>query len=165
MMNHDTTIFVFRYPEGDIEACVSACGVRRIHLCETPSAGGCGASPPILPAAEALSKALTAYFSGLCTSFADIPLDLIEGTPFQRAVWHGARTIPWGRTLSYAALAARIGRPRSVRAAGQALGANPLPLLVPCHRVVAADGSLGGFSAGLRWKRVLLRLEGHFDPL
>ncbi|RME94929.1 MAG: methylated-DNA--[protein]-cysteine S-methyltransferase [Verrucomicrobia bacterium] len=81
-------------------------------------------------------------------------------TPFQRAVWEALRRIPPGRTCTYGGLAARIGRPRAARAVGQACGANPWPVLVPCHRVLAADGRLGGFSAGLEWKRRLLEAEG-----
>lgn len=84
----------------------------------------------------------------------------LSATAFQRAVWDAIKRIPPGRTCSYGELAARIGRPRAARAVGQACGANPWPLLVPCHRVLAADGTVGGFSAGLEWKRRLLQIEG-----
>jgi methylated-DNA-[protein]-cysteine S-methyltransferase len=82
------------------------------------------------------------------------------GTPFQRKVWQALTTIPAGQTLSYGALAARIGEPTAVRAVGAANGANPVPVLVPCHRVIGADGSLTGFGGGLDRKRWLLRHEG-----
>lgn len=87
------------------------------------------------------------------------PLDLAAGTQFQRRVWAALRQIAPGRTRTYAQVAARIGRPQAVRAVGRACGANPIPVLIPCHRVVRADGSLGGFSSGLAWKRRLLACE------
>lgn len=86
------------------------------------------------------------------------PLDL-RGTPFQLQVWTALCAIPFGHTISYAELARRVGRPRAVRACGSANGSNPLPLFVPCHRVVASDGALGGFGGGLPLKRRLLDLE------
>lgn len=82
------------------------------------------------------------------------------GTPFQQAVWRALLEIPRGETRSYAWVARRVGRPGAARAVGQAVGANPLPLLVPCHRVVASDGGLGGFGGGLEMKGALLRWEG-----
>jgi methylated-DNA-[protein]-cysteine S-methyltransferase len=87
-------------------------------------------------------------------------LRLVGGTPFQRAVWEAIRSIPHGSTISYAELAQRVGRPGAARAVGQAVGANPIPLLIPCHRVVGAGGGLGGFGGGLPMKRTLLRQEG-----
>jgi AraC family transcriptional regulator of adaptative response/methylated-DNA-[protein]-cysteine methyltransferase len=86
-------------------------------------------------------------------------LDLV-GTEFQRRVWQAIARIPAGKVISYAELARAAGRPRAIRAAAQACGANPVPLLVPCHRVIASDGSLGGFGGGLRLKRKLLAREG-----
>jgi len=86
-------------------------------------------------------------------------LDLV-GTEFQRRVWQAIAKIPAGQVISYAELARRAGRPRAIRAAAQACGANPVPLLVPCHRVVASDGGLGGFGGGLPLKRKLLAREG-----
>jgi O-6-methylguanine DNA methyltransferase len=88
-----------------------------------------------------------------------VPLDFSSGTEFQRAVWNAMRNIPHGQTRPYGWLAERMQRPRAARAVGAACGANPLPVVVPCHRVVAGDGSLGGFSGGLNWKRRLLALE------
>jgi O-6-methylguanine DNA methyltransferase len=87
------------------------------------------------------------------------PLDLSAGTSFQQAVWKVLRSIPTGRTLSYGEVARKIGKPGAARAVGAACGANPIPLLVPCHRVLAANGKLGGFSGGLDWKRKLLARE------
>jgi methylated-DNA-[protein]-cysteine S-methyltransferase len=103
---------------------------------------------------------LERYFSGQKVDFADT-IDLSDATPFEQLVWKAARLIPHGETRSYSWLADKIGRPRASRAVGQALGKNPLPLIVPCHRVLASDGSLCGFSAGLGMKRKLLELEAH----
>jgi O-6-methylguanine DNA methyltransferase len=88
------------------------------------------------------------------------PLDLCAGSEFQRRVWRALRRIPPGRTATYGQIAQAIGHPRAVRAVGGACGANPIPVLIPCHRVVAAGGGLGGFSGGLAWKRLLLAREG-----
>jgi O-6-methylguanine DNA methyltransferase len=89
------------------------------------------------------------------------PLDLTAGTEFQQRVWAVLAAIPRGECRTYGQIAAAIGKPDAVRAVGQACGANPIPVFIPCHRVVAADGQLGGFSGGLRWKRQLLAREGN----
>ena len=88
-----------------------------------------------------------------------VPLDLSGGTVFQQKVWRALCRIPRGQTRSYAWVARQIGRPRATRAVGAACGANPVPVIVPCHRVIASDGSLGGFSAGLPLKIRLLKFE------
>lgn len=88
------------------------------------------------------------------------PLDLSSGTEFQKRVWSVMRQIASGRTISYAEIAADIKKPGAARAVGGACGANPIPVLVPCHRVLAANRKLGGFSGGLDWKRKLLAREG-----
>ena len=88
------------------------------------------------------------------------PLDVSTGTEFQQAVWRELRNISPGKTKSYGEIAERIGRPKAVRAVGGACGANPIPVLIPCHRVLAANKKLGGFSGGLDWKRRLLATEG-----
>jgi methylated-DNA-[protein]-cysteine S-methyltransferase len=99
-----------------------------------------------------------AYFSGHQVDFPD-ELDLNGATPFQRDVWQAVRQIPYGQTRGYAWVATEVGRPEAVRAVGQALARNPLPIIVPCHRVLGSDGGLGGFSGGLKMKRSLLKLE------
>ena len=86
-------------------------------------------------------------------------MDLSRGTRFQRSVWEELMKIPVGHTVSYGQLAWRIGHPAAVRAVGRACGANPIPLLIPCHRVLAANGRIGGFSGGMDWKRRLLEIE------
>jgi O-6-methylguanine DNA methyltransferase len=88
------------------------------------------------------------------------PLDLSDGTTFQQKVWNMLRKIARGRTKSYGEIARAVGNPKAVRAVGGACGANPIPVLVPCHRVLAANNKLGGFSGGLNWKRELLAGEG-----
>ncbi|MBC7227112.1 MAG: methylated-DNA--[protein]-cysteine S-methyltransferase [Thermoflexales bacterium] len=101
---------------------------------------------------------LREYFSRIRREF-DLPLDL-RGTPFQRRVWEELRRIPYGQTVTYGELARRVGRPDAARAVGQAVGANPIPIILPCHRVVGANGSLVGYGGGLDIKAALLRLEG-----
>ena len=113
-------------------------------------------SPPLF---EDLVGRFKAYFSGHKVTFPD-ELDLSRGTVFQRKVWETARLITYGETRSYGWVAERAGRPRAARAVGQAMGRNPLAIIVPCHRVVASGGKLGGFGGGLELKRHLLRLEG-----
>jgi len=108
-------------------------------------------------AAQALAQILE-YLRGGRKTFT-VPLDP-EGTPFQRRVWAETARIPYGQTVTYRELARRIGQPGAARAVGQALGANPLPILIPCHRVIAADGRLGGYTGGRYLKEWLLRLEG-----
>ena len=98
-----------------------------------------------------------AYFDGRLRTF-DLPL-APAGTPFQQEVWSALQTIPYGATWSYAELAARIGRPAAVRAVGAANGRNPIPIIIPCHRVIGRDGRLVGFGGGLETKRALLALE------
>ncbi len=93
------------------------------------------------------------------TDFSHIPVD-VAGTPFQQSVWQALRRIPKGETRTYAQLAAEVGRPGAVRAAGSANGANHVSLLIPCHRVIRTDGSLGGYAWGLEIKARLLQLEG-----
>ncbi len=97
------------------------------------------------------------YFAGKLQTF-DLPLEII-GTGFQKRVWSALRDIPYGKTRSYSQIAREIGAPRAVRAVGAANGRNPIPIIVPCHRVIGASGKLVGFGGGLDWKRFLLDLE------
>ena len=106
--------------------------------------------------AEAIRQ-LREYFAGKRTRF-DLPL-APKGTEFQRAVWRQLQEIPYGETISYGELARRVGNPKASRAVGAANGANPLPIVIPCHRVIAGDGSIGGFGGGLPIKEILLALE------
>ena len=108
------------------------------------------------PLAEAVGQ-LKAYFRGELRAF-DLPL-APGGTPFQRRIWAALREIPYGETITYGELARRIGQPAASRAAGAANGRNPLPIVVPCHRVIGRDGRLTGFYGGLHLKEGLLNLE------
>jgi methylated-DNA-[protein]-cysteine S-methyltransferase len=106
-----------------------------------------------------LRRALEAYFLGDLAAVEDISCEA-GGTPFQRAVWRALRAIPAGRTLSYGALAAQLGAPAACRAVGHANGANPISVVIPCHRLIGAGGELTGYSGGLARKRWLLEHEG-----
>jgi methylated-DNA-[protein]-cysteine S-methyltransferase len=105
-----------------------------------------------------VARELREYFAGERTTF-DVPLAFDRGTEFQQSVWRALTEIPYGETISYGELARRIGRPDRARAVGAANGQNPIPVIVPCHRVIGADGSLVGFGGGLDRKRTLLELE------
>ena len=109
-----------------------------------------------------LIERLGFYFNGQRINFPD-KLDLSGATVFQREVWEATRLIPYGETRSYQWVAGQIKQPKAARAVGQALGRNPLPIIVPCHRVLASDGKPGGFTGGLNMKKSLLRLEGSAD--
>jgi len=106
-----------------------------------------------------LARQLQQYANGNAVRW-NVPVDLSSGTDFQRKVWSTLRKIPRGQTRSYAWLAQQVGKPKATRAVGAACGANPIPVVIPCHRVIASDGSLGGFGGGLPIKRRLLQLEG-----
>jgi methylated-DNA-[protein]-cysteine S-methyltransferase len=113
---------------------------------------------------EAGRRQLLDYLAGKRDTF-DVPLDLSYGTIFQRQVWRTLQRVPYGKLRSYQWIAARVGGPHYARAVGNAVGANPLPIMIPCHRIVAHDASLGGFSGGLPMKRKLLSLEGTLTQL
>jgi len=121
-------------------------------------------TPPTTPIPATIAKKLEAYFAGEIGALDDLDVDP-SGTEFQRAVWAELRRIPAGETISYSQLAQRIGKPRAVRAVGAANGRNPIGIVVPCHRVIGADGSLTGFGGGLHVKRFLLDHEGALLPL
>lgn len=104
-------------------------------------------------------KELRRYFAGEPVAF-DLPLDLDSGTAFQQAVWRALLQIPRGSTTSYGAISTHLGKPSATRAVGGAVGRNPLSIIVPCHRVLGADGTLTGYAGGLERKVALLRLEG-----
>jgi methylated-DNA-[protein]-cysteine S-methyltransferase len=109
---------------------------------------------------ELAATELEAYFQGRLSTFT-VPVDLRGVTDFTRRVLRATRRIPFGTLLSYGDVASRIGSPRASRAVGGALGRNPVPIIVPCHRVIAHGGKLGGFTGGLDMKRTLLQIEGH----
>lgn len=108
---------------------------------------------------QALAEELSAYFSGERASFS-VPVRL-WGSPFSRAVWEELRHVPYGEVVTYQELAKRIGKPKAARAVGQALAKNPIPIIIPCHRVVGKKG-VGGFGPGVEWKERLLDLEARY---
>jgi methylated-DNA-[protein]-cysteine S-methyltransferase len=112
---------------------------------------------------SAACQALSAYFAGKIDALNDLPV-VMTGTDFQRAVWAELRRIPVGETISYGTLAERIGRPTATRPVGLANGANPIPIVVPCHRVIGADHTLTGFGGGLHRKQWLLQHERLHRP-
>lgn len=114
---------------------------------------GTEASPLLLRARTEIEE----YFAGRRREF-DLPL-APHGTPFQQRVWQALRAIPYGSTCTYGELAAAVGNPRASRAVGMANHRNPLPILIPCHRVIGASGALTGYGGGLEWKRRLLAIE------
>jgi len=129
------------------EALVEGRGRIKTPLCERDTA-----------AFESLISRLCRFMDGHAVEFPD-RLDTTGWTPFSRRVWETTRKIPYGRTWSYGQVAAAMGQPRACRAVGQALHRNPVPVIVPCHRVIGADSSLTGFGSGLALKQTLLRLE------
>ncbi len=116
---------------------------------------------PAHPVAAKLLSLLTRYFAGECVDFSDVPLLNTPGTAFQQLVWRAIRTIPYGEVRTYAQLAATIGHPRAGRAVGNAAAANPTVIVIPCHRVIRSDGTLGDYGGGVTRKRQLLALEGY----
>ena len=112
-----------------------------------------------VPLAETAAQELREYFQQRRREFT-VSVDISALPAFTRRTLVACATIPWGAVVSYGQLAAQIGAPRAARAVGQAMGRNPVPILIPCHRVIAAEGSLGGYGAGLALKKRLLQLEG-----
>jgi methylated-DNA-[protein]-cysteine S-methyltransferase len=107
-----------------------------------------------------LADMLKSYARGECVDFSDVAVDLSAFSPFYRAVLLACQQIPYGQIMTYAELARAAGSEKAARAAGSAMANNEIPIIIPCHRVIASGGKIGGFSAGLEWKRSLLRLEG-----
>ncbi len=157
---------VFPTPAGWIAAVASAGGLVEITLPQDTETQARRAPGNKLEKATRtperfrdLAGRLKACFDGQKTDFPD-KLDLSGATPFQRRVWEATRLIPYGQTRSYRWVAAQIGKPKAFRAVGQALGRNPLPVIIPCHRVLAGDGGPGGYSGGIEMKKRLLEMEG-----
>ena len=143
-------------PIGMLTVIGSDAGIRAILWDGEEVPGGVTDNGGIAVLAEAAAQ-LEAYFNGERTAF-DLPLDLV-GTPFQLEAWRALAEVPFGTTVTYGEQARRLGRPNAFRAVGAANGANPVPIVLPCHRVVGSDGSLTGFGGGLATKRWLLDHE------
>jgi methylated-DNA-[protein]-cysteine S-methyltransferase len=147
-------------PIGTLRLIASDRGIAAVlwaHEDAIPQRYGTVAQAPEHPVLNQAQQELEEYFAGSRQQFT-VPLDL-GGTEFQSAVWNALRTIPFGQTRSYGDIAGQIGREKAVRAVGTANGRNPIPILVPCHRVIGADGTLTGFAGGLEVKARLLALE------
>jgi methylated-DNA-[protein]-cysteine S-methyltransferase len=152
-------------PIGVLHIVATPRGVAQIDFVSTKRGRGRTSKPTVTDGAKRARghiataiRQLREYFSGRRKDF-DLPLDL-HGTPNQQLVWQGLLEIPYGKTLSYGQLADRIGSPRAARAVGTACGRNPVPVIVPCHRVIGSTGGLHGYGGGLWRKKLLLELEG-----
>jgi methylated-DNA-[protein]-cysteine S-methyltransferase len=152
-MNETAYFSIFESPIGALLLTSDGNALTGLHMEPHPAFAGCPNDGVLRPAREQLR----AYFAGRLGEF-DVPLAL-EGTPFQQEVWSALRKIGYGETISYAELARRVGRPGAARACGSANGCNPVAIIVPCHRVIAADGTLGGYGGGLDRKTWLLQHE------
>ena len=132
----------------------------KLALLRFPRVAGDQSTParPVIPPARSLQRELQQYFAGQRREFST-RVALRQGTAFQRKVWRSLQRIPYGETKTYGQIAREVGLPGAARAVGAACGRNPVPILVPCHRVVAANQKLGGFTGGLHWKKRLLALE------
>ena len=151
-------------PIGELLLLSDGRALRGVHMQEgrSPIAPPPGSEPSTEPFSEATVQ-LAEYFSGQRTVF-DLPL-VMDGTPFQQRVWGALQDIPYGTTISYGELARRVGQPTASRAVGLANGRNPIAIVVPCHRVIGADGTLTGYGGGLERKQFLLNLEIGALPL
>ena len=157
---------VYDSPLGQLWIAVGPKGVLAIHYGAEPSHGELARivrtyGPGVLPdarRADPVARELDQYFAGKRKSF-DVAVDLSPLTAFQRRILGATARVAFGDVSTYAKVAAKAGSEKASRAAGQALGSNPIPIVVPCHRILASDGSLGGYAGGLEAKRVLLQLE------
>lgn len=143
-------------PLGDLVAVTDGQALTGLDF-DRPGATHTDAPPAAAALLAATAAQVAAYFEGQRRSF-DLPL-APHGTPFQRRVWDALLAVPYGRTASYADIARTIGQPAAVRAVGAANGRNPIAIVIPCHRVIGADGTLTGYAGGLARKRALLALE------
>lgn len=144
---------IAKTPIGDLRLEADDEGLTRIEFHAVSSGSSDGPKPVLRMAIQQLEE----FFAGQRKTF-DVPLAL-HGTPFQLEVWRALLRIPYGATTTYAAIANSIGRPAATRAVGAANGANPIPIIVPCHRVIGSNGSLTGFGGGIDVKRWLLNFE------
>jgi len=142
-------------PIGVLEVVCTEVGISEINFKQKPDKKASEVQPKIL---SDCIKQLDEYFAGRRKRF-DVPLDLRNGTDFYREVWRLVQSIPYGRTRSYSTIAETLGRPHASRAVGQANGRNPIPIIIPCHRVIGKNGGLTGYAYGLEMKEALLSIE------
>ena len=146
-------IYFYKSPLGYLKLVASDKGLCQSEYADKPGMNSKDQNPIIKKTIQQLDE----YFAGKRKNF-DIHFDL-GGTDFQKKVWQELCKIPFDQTISYAELARRVGNPKASRAVGNANGKNPIPIIIPCHRVVKSDGSLGGYSSGITKKKQLLKLE------
>ena len=158
MRSHDLHWTIHDSPVGPLTLIADERALTGLHFAGYGHGLGPDRRDPEEPLLAAAAAQLDEYFAGERHHF-DLELDL-GGTEFQRAVWDQLVRIPFGETVSYGEIARRLGRPERVRAVGAANGRNPVSIVVPCHRVIGADGSLVGYGGGLDRKEALLKLEG-----
>jgi methylated-DNA-[protein]-cysteine S-methyltransferase len=158
MRSHDLHWTIHESPVGPLTLIADEHALTGLHFAGYDHGLGPGRRDPEAPVLAAAAAQLDEYFAAERRDF-DLALDL-AGTDFQRAVWDELVRIPYGGTVSYGEIARRLGRPERVRAVGAANGRNPVAIVVPCHRVIGADGSLVGYGGGLDRKRRLLAIEG-----
>jgi len=145
----------YKSPVGILEITSDDRAITEVYILkEFPAKMQTSANPIIIEACKQFDE----YFAGKRQEF-NLPLSPQGGTPFQQTVWKQLQEIPYGKTISYAQLAQAINNPKACRAVGSANGKNPISIIIPCHRVIAADGSLGGYASGLVIKKQLLDLE------
>jgi methylated-DNA-[protein]-cysteine S-methyltransferase len=154
---------VWQSPFGEIRITATEKGIGELHIEGKKSSAPSSRSHRPHPAIRQTGKALSDYFSGKQKTFS-LPLDL-RGTPFQKAVWRELLRIPYGQTRTYGEIARRIGKPRAARAVGMACHRNPVGIIIPCHRVIGADGSLTGYAGGLKTNRALLDRQRRYTQL
>ena len=166
MENEHLTAVIAETEMGWAGVALSRAGIRyatlfhRTRAAVSGELAAFGAEEQPDPRTEQVAELLRAYARGDEASLDDYPVDLPRCSPAQREIWLALREIPRGETRSYGWLARRVGRPSAARAIGAAVGSNPIPLWLPCHRVIAQDGTLHGFGGGLAMKQALLELEG-----
>jgi len=158
MRSHDLHWTIHDSPVGPLTLIADEQALTGLHFAGYGHGLGAGRRDPEAPVLAAAAAQLDEYFAAERRDF-DLELDL-AGTDFQRAVWDELVRIPYGETVSYGEIARRLGRPERVRAVGAANGRNPVAIVVPCHRVIGADGGLVGYGGGLDRKRRLLAIEG-----
>ncbi|HLF63315.1 MAG TPA: methylated-DNA--[protein]-cysteine S-methyltransferase [Saprospiraceae bacterium] len=150
-----TAYAYYSSPLGFLEVVCTEIGISEINFVDNPRSETSDDPPPALR--DCLTQ-LDEYFAGRRRRF-EVPLDLSRGTDFHREVWRLVQAIPYGRTRSYSTIAETLGRPHASRAVGQANGRNPIPIIIPCHRVIGKDGGLTGYAYGLEMKEALLAIE------
>ena len=171
----DMSFDIFETPHGWVGVLASKRGIRRttlpeptIEACQEKLGGAIDDAERTPEKFIDLRRKIERFLEGEDVDFGDVPIDVDDASPFLQAAWRACRTIPAGETRPYLWLASAAGRPNAPRAAGQAMARNRLPFLIPCHRVIASDGSLGGYGSGrtrLKLKKRLLEMEARSRAL